>query len=228
MTETNKLRVSILEDNELLRSNLVHYLMLSGKYIPAFASGLPEELMNATEANPDFILLDIHLKGCNGIDLIPRLKVRFPETHIVIITGDNSEELVLQAFKKGAKGYLYKPFSMETLLHALKSTGEQGYYLTPATITNLLHQIKKEESVPNLQETYHLTEKETQIVELVKEGLTYTEIATKLYISYHTVNHHLKNIYIKTNVRSKSELLSKLLFKVNNTDNEPQKNPSGR
>jgi DNA-binding NarL/FixJ family response regulator len=228
MTETNKLRVSILEDNELLRSNMVHYLLLSNMYVPAYAGGQAEELMGLTEADPDFILLDIHLKGCNGLDLIPKLKVRFPESQIVIITGDNSEELVLQAFKKGAKGYLYKPFSMNNLLDALKSTGEQGYYMTPTAISNLLQQINKEEQMPGIREQYHFTEKELQIVNLVKEGLSYSEIANKLFISYHTVNHHLKNIYIKTNVRSKSELLSKLLFKVHTTDNEPQKNPSGR
>lgn len=228
MTDPIQFRVSILEDNELLRSNLEQYLLLSGLYVPCFAGSDPEELMASDEADPDFILLDIHLNGTNSLEMIPKLKVRFPQTSIVIITGDNTEKLVLRAFQNGAKGYLYKPFSMQTLLDALRSTGEQGYYITPSATANLIQEINKEEKAADIRERYNLTEKEFEIVELVKKGLTYNDIADILFISYHTVNHHLKNIYVKTNVRSKSELLSKLLLKANTAEHEQKENPSGR
>lgn len=228
MTDTFKFRVSILEDNELLRSNLEHYLLLSDRYAPDFAGADPEELIRSAQTDPDFILLDIHLNGSNSLEMIPKLKARFPGTSVVIITGDNTEKLVLRAFQNGAKGYLYKPFSMQTLLEALKSTGEQGYYITPSATANLLQEINREEKGVDIREQYHLTEKEFEIVELVKKGLTYNDIADALFISYHTVNHHLKNIYIKTNVRSKSELLSKLLLKVNIAEHEHKENPFGR
>lgn len=228
MTDTIKFRVSILEDNELLRSNLEHYLLLSDCYAPDFAGADPEELIQSAKTDPDFILLDIHLNGSNSLEMIPKLKARFPGTRIVIITGDNTEKLVLRAFQNGAKGYLYKPFSMQTLLEALKSTGEQGYYITPSATANLLQEINREEKGIDLRAEYHLTEKEYEIVELVKKGFTYNDIADTLFISYHTVNHHLKNIYTKTNVRSKSELLSKLLLKVNTAEHEHKENPSGR
>lgn len=228
MTDPIQFRVSILEDNELLRSNLEQYLLLSGLYVPCFAGADPEELMASDEADPDFILLDIHLNGANSLEMIPKLKVRFPQTSIVIITGDNTEKLVLRAFQNGAKGYLYKPFSMQTLLEALRSTGEQGYYITPSATANLIQEINKEEKAADIRELYNLTEKEFEIVELVKKGLTYNDIADILFISYHTVNHHLKNIYVKTNVRSKSELLSKLLLKANTAEHEQKENPSGR
>lgn len=228
MTGAHTFQVGILEDNDLLRNNLTQFLSLSDMYLPCWATADPDEIAGPGFASPDFILLDIHLNGTNSLDIIPRLKARFPKSSIVVITGDNTEELVLRAFQKGAKGYLHKPFSMQTLMEALQSTGEKGYYMTPTATSHLLQQLDQSDNARSIKEALPLTEKEHQIVELVKKGLTYNEIADTLFISYHTVNHHLKNIYIKTNVRSKSELLSKLLLKVNKTDNEHKENPSGR
>jgi DNA-binding NarL/FixJ family response regulator len=142
------------------------------------------------------------------------LQQKFPDTYILIMTGDLNEKNILKALENGAKGYVNKPFEMEGLIKAMNKTFEDGSFLSPVATTSLLNLINNSRKPSSsIKTTYSFTMKESEIVELLRQGMSYNEIAEKLKISYHTVNHHIKNIYHKMDVNSKS----KLIAEINNT-----------
>lgn len=204
-----KKKIGILEDNFTLRSNIGNYLLATGKYELVFSEPSAAALCNKElPASPDVILLDVHLQGENSLNLITCMKEKHPDVAVIIMTGDNNEQLIMQAFENGASGYLYKPFKLAELVETLSKLEVDGSYLQPTVATRLISMLKKKDRVAELQKQFGLTERETEIIRGIKEGLSYQQIADRLYISYHTVNHHLKNVYLKTDVTSKTELVS--------------------
>jgi DNA-binding NarL/FixJ family response regulator len=208
--------VGIIEDNVSFRSNIADYINLSNNYFSVFDVASIENLNNLKlSVKPEIILLDIHLNGENSLNSLDSLYQKFPETYILVMTGDLNEKNILKALENGAKGYINKPFEMNELIKAMNKTFEDGSFLTPLATTSLLNVINNNYKKPNssIQTAYSFTAKESEIVELLRQGLSYNEIAEKLKISYHTVNHHIKNIYHKMDVNSKS----KLIAEINNT-----------
>ncbi|MEI6880613.1 MAG: response regulator transcription factor [Bacteroidota bacterium] len=208
--------VGIIEDNVSFRSNIADYINLSDNYFSVFDVASIENLNNLKlSVKPEIILLDIHLNGENSLNSLDSLYQKFPETYILVMTGDLNEKNILKALENGAKGYINKPFEMNELIKAMNKTFEDGSFLTPLATTSLLNVINNNYKKPNssIQTAYSFTAKESEIVELLRQGLSYNEIAEKLKISYHTVNHHIKNIYHKMDVNSKS----KLIAEINNT-----------
>lgn len=202
--------IGILEDNFSLRQSIEDYLHISGKYHLSFSDADYKSIAGKKiEVKPDILLLDIHLNDVNGIDLISNLKVMFPDASIIIITGDQNNSYLLKAIEKGACGFLYKPFSMAELDHAIATINETGSFLEPDVLTRLFSTINTSNSEQGMVADFNLTHRELEILELLKKGHTYNEIAEKLFLSFHTVNHHVKNLYIKANVNSKSELIVK-------------------
>jgi DNA-binding NarL/FixJ family response regulator len=208
--------VGIIEDNVSFRSNIADYINLSDNYFSVFDVASIENLNNLKlSVKPEIILLDIHLNGENSLNSLDSLYQKFSETYILVMTGDLNEKNILKALENGAKGYINKPFEMNELIKAMNKTFEDGSFLTPLATTSLLNVINNNYKKPNssIQTAYSFTAKESEIVELLRQGLSYNEIAEKLKISYHTVNHHIKNIYHKMDVNSKS----KLIAEINNT-----------
>jgi DNA-binding NarL/FixJ family response regulator len=205
--------VGIIEDNVSFRSNIADYINLSDNYFSVFDVASIENLNNLKlSIKPEIILLDIHLNGENSLNSLDSLYQKFPETYILVMTGDLNEKNILKALENGAKGYINKPFEMVELIKAMNKTFEDGSFLTPLATTSLLNVINNNYKKPNssIQTAYSFTAKESEIVELLRQGLSYNEIAEKLKISYHTVNHHIKNIYHKMDVNSKSKLIAEI------------------
>jgi DNA-binding NarL/FixJ family response regulator len=202
--------IGILEDNVSLRQTVEDYLVVSGKFFVVFSEGNFNALSKREfEVFPDIVLLDIHLSDVNGIDVISNIKKMFPETYVVIITGDKDKEYILKAIEKGACGYLYKPFNMTELETMIATVQETGSFLEPDLLTKLFGLINKGTSKNSIEEKIYFTQREKEILELLKKGHTYNEMADILCVSFHTINHHIKNLYTKANVKSKSELIVK-------------------
>lgn len=213
--------IGIVEDNNILRLHLEHYLSSQTFYRIVFSEPSIEHLYECCSGvRPDYILLDIHLNKMNGLEMLEYITNLFPDSRILIITGDTNEELIHRAFSLGAQGYLLKPFTMDSLVKALLQIRDVGYYMEPGVVTSLLKALRQHAPKGGIKERFHLTGKELQIITLIKEGLSYKEIGDALNISFHTVNHHLKNAYLKLDVRSRSELVSKYFVKTKPMYNE--------
>ena len=205
------LAVGILEDNESLRSNISSFLDLTKEYFVVFSTSSMQEITEV-ECPPDFILLDIHLGGTNGLDLIHQIQVHYPQATIIMMTGDRDESFIVKALEKGAKGYLNKPFGLGDLRNTLESVIEKGSYLDADTTTRLMQAMSKRKDTAGLKTEYGITDREMDILLLIKDGHSYKVIGDMLHISFHTVNHHLKNAYQKLSVKSRAELLATYLL----------------
>jgi DNA-binding NarL/FixJ family response regulator len=203
--------VGILEDNIALRDTIATYLVATGKYHILFSEGAYNTIKNKHfEQAADIILLDIHLLDVSGIEILAELKSSLPTSEIILMTGDTAQkQLLLKGIENGASSFIYKPMHLAALTEVMGQVLEKGNYLQPEMVSRLMGLIntRKAESIqpPSLS----LSDREEEILGLVEKGLTYKEIASKLFISYHTVNFHLKNIYAKCDVKSKMELVTR-------------------
>ncbi len=203
--------IGIVEDNQVVRQSLEDLLSVLDGYRVAFSEADYRTVLNSDEfIHPDVILLDEHLENASGSSIIGQLSAKFKNTNIIIITGDKDEQLILKAMENGAKGFLYKPFSINGLEKTIKQLDNGGVHLEPEVLTALMNVISQNHKANKFKSDVvgNLTTREKDVLELLLKGLEYKAIAEELNMSYHTVNHHVKSIYLKCDVKSKGELLA--------------------
>ncbi|MBK8947036.1 MAG: response regulator transcription factor [Ignavibacteriae bacterium] len=166
---------------------------------------------NILDELPDVVLLDIGLPGINGIKCIEKLKQLSNEILIVILTVYDDNEKLFDALCAGASGYLLKDSSPEKIISAIKEVQLGGAPMNMSIANKVLKLFTRFKPIKN---DYGLTERETEILQLIVDGLTKQQISERLFLSFHTVNTHIKNIYNKLHVHSKSGAVSKV-FKEN-------------
>jgi len=157
--------------------------------------------------SPDVILLDINLPGINGIQGIESIKNLSPETFIIILTVYDDNDKVFDALCAGASGYLLKDSAPEKIIDSIEEALAGG---APMSI-KIAHKVLEIFSHMKAKKAdYGLTAREKELLQLMTSGLTRQQIADKLFISFHTVITHLKNIYSKLHVSSRSGAISKV------------------
>jgi DNA-binding NarL/FixJ family response regulator len=155
------------------------------------------------------ILTDIGLPGMSGIDGIRAIRERMPAVPILALTVYDSDEQVFRALCAGASGYLLKNTPPARLLESLREAAAGGAPMSPEVARRVLRLFR--EFQPPVQASYHLTPQEHELLKLLVEGHHKKTAATALGISVNTVSFHLKNIYEKLQVHSKSEAVAKAL-----------------
>ena len=197
--------IGLIEDDSLLRENIETYFAMSTDIRLVFSVSSVEDLLgDKVISEPYIIFIDIGLPGISGIERISIIRKRFPNTHLVMISGAGSEELIWQAIKAGANGYLLKPLSLKELVKKIDIIKNNGALISPEVASMLFSRIS---NIKNQTETL-LTKREHDVMNYLLKGLSYKEIASILSISYTTVNDHVKKIYTKLNINSKGELLA--------------------
>ncbi len=208
------IKIGIIEDNELLLSNYSDYFECQEGYVISFAfesmTVFKNSIKKKTIFNPDIILLDINLPEMSGIDAIPILKTHFPKVIIVMLTAYNSSENIIKSIQNGALGYLIKGMPLNEIKLALENYKKGGSATTPYVTKKLMEHINSI-SKNKEQLMMQLTLREKEVVKCLTEGLSYKDSASKLGVKPTTVNQHLKNIYVKLGVNSKTELIAKIL-----------------
>ncbi len=206
--------IGIIEDDRSLRKNLEIFINMQSDLLTAFSYNSIEEFLKESNSleEPFIILVDLGLPGISGLEGISLIRKRWDDVHIVVITGNDDENVILDCIQRGANGYILKPFNISDFVKNIEIIRDGGGLITPAVANKLFKRLQK------LQDTYldvaeALTTREKDVVNELMKGLTYKEIGNVLEISTTTVNGHLKNIYSKMGVRNKSELISKLLRK---------------
>ena len=167
-----------------------------------------EEALEALHADepPQVILLDNGLPGISGIEGISKFKSVSPSTYIIMLTAHEDSETVFQALCAGASGYLLKDSSPEVVIEAVKEVIAGGAPMNMQIAKKVVDMFAA--FAPQKGE-YGLTDREKDILKLLVDGHTKRKIADELFISFHTVNTHLKNIYSKLQVNSRSKAISK-------------------
>lgn len=202
--------VWVVEDNDLYRETIASMLAEERGFDCPLATATCEEALAALgkQAPPDIVLMDIGLPGMSGIDGCRLLAERSPRTRILMLTVHDERDLVYDAITAGATGYLLKGSSPEDLVEALRQVSDGGAPINPFIARKLLDTFAR---LNRPAEDYGLTEREREILELMVEGPTMQGIADRLGVSYHTVDAHIRNIYGKLHVHSRSGAVAKAL-----------------
>lgn len=202
--------VAIVEDNPSIRRSLEEWVNSAPEYKCICTFGDAETaLAELPRLNPDVVLMDIHLPGETGIACTARLKSLMPKLQVIVVTVYRDRELLFQALKAGACGYLLKRSSPEELLRAIAEVRSGGAPMTGEIARMVVETFQKPAmETPSPTE---LSPRETELLDLVAKGLTNKEIGPELNISYDTVRAHLRRIYEKLHVRCRTEAVMKYL-----------------
>jgi len=157
---------------------------------------------------PDVILLDLGLPGLSGLDGIAQFKALSPKTAIIILSALDDQQKVFKAICAGASGYLLKASPLAKIKEAIQDVLHGGSPLSPQVARSVLNMFS---SLAPAKQDYGLSPREAQVLQLMIEGLLMKEIAARLEVSYHTVDTHLRNIYGKLHVQTRSHAVAKAL-----------------
>ncbi|HEY1787908.1 MAG TPA: response regulator transcription factor [Verrucomicrobiae bacterium] len=201
---------AIVEDNETVRQMLQELIDAAPRLrcVGTFATA-KEAMMEIPKLRPEVVLMDIHLPGESGIACTAKLKARLPDLQVIILTVYKDIELIFQALKAGASGYLLKRAPKEEILRAITEVHSGGAPMT-GEIARLVVQSFQSTRTGGI-EKQGLSPRELEILALLSEGLTNKEIAVRLGISSETVRTHLGHIYEKLHVQGRTEAVTKYL-----------------
>ena len=208
--KTSALRVVIIEDLREIREGLVALVGGTNGFACVASYGMMETALARIENDrPDIILTDLGLPGMSGIEGIERMRRIFPETPIIALTIYDNDAQIFSALCNGASGYLLKNTPPARLLEALQEAASGGAPMSPAIAARVVRLFR--EFRPPDSADYQLTPQETELLKLLIEGHHKKTAAREMGISFHTVSFHLKNIYEKLQVHSKTEAVAKAL-----------------
>ncbi len=206
------IRVAIFEDNKLVRDALEAILNGTTGYscVGTFSDGnyWDEKIK---KSNPDVLLMDIEMPGMNGIEVTRQMQQYHPEIKIVIQTVFNDSEKIFSALCAGASGYILKNDPPNKYLEAITEVYNGGASMNVSVAKKALAFFSASNfaSHPVTDEEHNLSQREKEILQLMTEGLDYKAISEKIFISYDTVRTHVKHIYKKLHVNSRSEAVRK-------------------
>jgi DNA-binding NarL/FixJ family response regulator len=199
-TSTVAIRVLVVDDHWVVREGLRRYLtdepelMVIGE-----ASNGNQAIALARELKPDVILMDILMPQMDGIEATARIKAEMPKVEIIALTSVLQDHSVSQAIQAGATGYLLKDTNGAELLRAIRSAVDGKVQLSPEAATRLAKELRFPDHVERL------TDRETEILKSVADGLSNKEIARRLSISEKTVKAHLNSVFAKLGVHSRTQ-----------------------
>jgi len=204
-----KIKLLLVDDHEVVRSGLRMLLEGQADVQIVGEAGTASEAVNITpNLNPDVILMDIGLPDMSGIDATRKIKDLWPEIAIVALTIHEDEEYFFKMLEAGASGYVPKRAAPEELLTAIRVAASGEVYLYPSLakllVKDYFTQGQFDENAPALD---GLTDRQQEVLALLAEGATNSEIAIKLHISPKTVASHRENIMVKLNLHSRTELV---------------------
>lgn len=204
-------RIWVVEDNASYRNALAFvFRPVEGMEISRQFTNAEDALAALrTDTPPDAILLDVQLPGMNGISAISRFKELAPEVCVVMLTVFEEPEKVFRALCAGASGYLLKTLPADRIVESVREAVAGGAPMSPSVAHAVLDRfVALAAPSPN---TYALSDREREVLELMTQGLIKKEIADRLTLSYHTVNSHLRNIYAKLHVGTRGAAVAKAL-----------------
>jgi DNA-binding NarL/FixJ family response regulator len=206
-----KIRVAIFEDNRSLLDGLA--AMIGGtrgfECVGAFPN-CNNLLKNISQVKPHVVLMDIEMPGINGIEAVGMIKEEFPEIKVLMETIFDDDEKIFDSICAGAEGYILKNTSPAEIMDAIKDIYEGGGPMTPSIANRVLKMVKARPDT-SLRESFDLTDREKEILTCLVKGMSYKMVADTCFISIETVNVHIKNIYRKLQVHSKSEAVAKAI-----------------
>lgn len=202
--------VAIIEDQADIRAGLAALIDgTSGYRCTAAFRSMEEALPRIHPPLPQVVLVDIGLPGMSGIDGIRALKAGFANVLVLVLTVYDDDERIFDAMCAGACGYLLKKTAPARLLESIKEVVDGGAPMSPEVARRVIDLFR--EIRPPAHADYHLTPHETRLLKLLVDGHNYKSAAAELNVSINTISFHMRRVYEKLQVHSKSEAVAKAL-----------------
>lgn len=209
-----KIKLIITDDQRLMREGLKTILELEEDMsVVALAENGRDALDKTAQFNPDVVLMDIRMPVMDGVECTGIIKQRYPHIKVIILTTFDDDEFIIEALKNGAAGYILKDLSSEKLVGAIRDAYNGNSIMQPEIAAKVISHIAGSSSIQPRQahqnddvSSSDLTDREKEVLRLVGNGMTNSEISKKLFISEGTVKNYISNLYSKLQVSDRSKL----------------------
>jgi DNA-binding NarL/FixJ family response regulator len=213
MTEQEpRLRVVVADDHPMFREGLAATIdgLPGSKVVGQAATGL-EAVELAQQAQPDVVVMDLHMPQMNGIDATRHITQRYPQVAVLVLTMLEDDASVVSAMQAGARGYLLKEANRADIGRALEAVAAGEIIFGPSVAARVLMLFSATTAVqqPGQPAFPELTDREQEILELVARGLTNPAIASRLYLSEKTVRNHVSNVFAKLHVTDRAAAVAR-------------------
>ncbi len=204
------IKAGIIEDNNTLRNSLTHLINAADDMQCVLSlSNLLNVVSEIKRNEPEIVLMDIGLPNISGIEGVQIIKENFKNIEVLMFTVFDDDEKIFEAIKAGASGYLLKKTPPAEILEAIRSLQQGGAPMSAGIARKVIQSFH--ENKPGVRQTFNLTTREHEILNSLVEGLSYKKIMEKYFISISTVRTHIRHIYEKLHVHSKSQAVAKML-----------------
>lgn len=194
------IRVLIVDDHSVVRQGLKLFFSLDNDLEVVGEAGDGEQALSlVAELRPEVVLMDLLMPVMDGVTATQTIRQEYPDTEVIALTSVLEDDLVVDAVRAGAIGYLLKDTEADELCSAIKAAAEGKVQLSPKVAERLMEQIRAPEDPPNL------TGRETDVLNLLAHGKSNKEIAADLYVGETTVKTHVSNILMKLGVSSRTQ-----------------------
>jgi len=206
------LRVVVVDDHRLVREGIQTMIKLQDPSIEVVGTAADgrEALALVESRSPDVVLMDLRMPGVSGIEATEIIREKHQKVRVIALTTFEDEDLVMQALRAGAVGYLLKDIGAPELVEAIYAANRGGSPISPAVAAQLVQKVASGSHAPvvSRHEDLALSEREHEILSLIVDGLDNDAIARKLYISKGTVKNHVSHIYERLGVSGRAEAMA--------------------
>lgn len=214
------MRVLLVDDHRLLSEGVSNLLAAYGIEVLGIANDGLEAIILMQELNPDVILMDIRMPRCDGLSATRQIKALRPDIKILMLTTSADDQDLFESIKSGASGYLLKTITGDAFIEALRGVEQGTPPFSPGLASRLLMEFAKLSGTENIllppaggpwekeKQTNELTERQTEVLRLVAEGLTYRQVGERLSLSERTVRFHMTEIISRLHLKNRNQALA--------------------
>jgi len=199
------IRLMLADDHRMLREGLRRSMTEEGFDVVGEASDGAEAIVLAGQLLPEVILMDVTMPEVNGVEATRAIRQKHPEIRVVMLTMHADESVIASAIRAGASGYLVKDCSTDEIAATVRQAADDRQALSQDLAASMLNEVRKLDSPAVAEADRVVTKREEEVLQLIADGCSTTEVASRLYISHKTVKNHLASIYQKLDARDRTQ-----------------------
>ncbi len=199
------IRVLLADDHRMLREGLRRSLADEGFDVVGEADNGEQAVRMVAELAPDVVLMDVSMPEMDGVEATRRIRVTGTESRVLMLTMHADKDVLADAIRAGATGYLVKDCSTEEVAEAIRMAASGDTDLSPLLAASMLDEVRRLEAPTPADEEHVITKREEEVLQRIADGCSTSEVAAELYISQKTVKNHLASIYQKLDARDRTQ-----------------------